>query len=213
MAFEFPKPTILSLFLLHLTILALIIMEESSKIKPELWVDSYGDMLYSYCISRVLDQKIAEDLVQETFLAALKSLDRFKGESSEKTWLFAILKNKIIDHFRKKQRNREEQINFSHPFAESGMFVGHWEKERGPSAWSDDMKDVLESEDFKRIFAFCLSLLPPKLASVFSLKVVEELESDEVCKEVGITASNLWVIMHRARLQMRECMEAKWLNQ
>lgn len=188
-------------------------IKEVSKINPENWVESYGDMLYRYTLSRIMDQKLAEDLVQETFLAALRAKDRFKGESSEKTWLFAILKNKIIDHFRKKKRNQEDQTNFSLPFADSGLFVGHWIKERGPSPWSEDLKDVLESEDFKRIFTYCLSLLPPKFASVFSLKVVEELESDEVCKEMGITSSNLWVIMHRARLQLRECMEDKWLDQ
>lgn len=184
------------------------------KLTPESWVERYGDILYRYIIARVFEKEIAEDLVQDTFLAALKAMPSFKGNSSEKTWLFAILKNKLVDYFRNQQRQKGSQVNFSSPFKDSGLFFRHWKKEHGPMNWElDSVESILESGEFMRIFEYCLSLLPPKMASVFGMKVIEEIESDAVCKEMGISASNLWVIMHRARLQLRECLEEKWINE
>jgi RNA polymerase sigma-70 factor (ECF subfamily) len=181
-------------------------------LNPDQWVDSYGDELYSYAIKRVFSQAVAEDVVQDTFLAALGSMKNFKGKSSEKTWLFAILKNKLVDHFRKLNTKKEEYVNFTMPFKESGLFYKHWDKSRAPGNWSFDPKDSLEAEDFKRIFKWCLTVLPPKLASVFAMKMIEDCESDEICKEVGITSSNFWVMMHRARLKLRECIQNNWLE-
>lgn len=181
-----------------------------NKLKPEEWVTNYGDLLFKYTIGRVYSQEAAEDLVQETFFAALNSRDRFRGESSEKTWLFAILKNKIIDHFRKK--GREAESTYDLPFQKEGIMLGHWDKNRSPSDWQSLIEKEEEKQLFHKIFTYCLSLLGPKLATVFSMKVVEECNTDDICKEVGITSSNYWVIMHRARLQLRECMEKNWLS-
>jgi len=181
-------------------------------VDPKKWVENYGDLMFHYTIKRVANREVAEDIVQESFLAALKGIDRFKGESTEKTWLIAILRNKIIDHFRKKSSSKEDDLSFESPFKENGLMLKHWEKERGPGNWSPDYEQMEEKERFRKIFEYCLSILPPKLASVFSMKVIEECDSDEVCKEMGISSSNFWVIMHRARLQLRECMEDKWKN-
>lgn len=186
--------------------------EQKHILNPEQWVESYGDSLYYFALKKVLSQKIAEDIVQDTFLAALKAKDKFKGQSTEKTWLFAILKNKVIDHFRKRSSQKVDHVSFQMPFQDGGVMYKHWKKDHGPDNWVVEDRDLQESDEFKKIFQYCLSLLPAKLASVFSLKVLEELESDEVCKELGISSSNFWVIMHRARLQLRACMEDKWIN-
>jgi len=154
----------------------------------------------------------AEDIVQDTFLAALKNADKFQGKSSEKTWLFAILKNKIIDHFRRKSKSSEREMNFESPFQNSGLMMKHWNKERGPAEWESAFEEKEEKDELSRIFHYCLSRLPERLSTVFSMKVIKECDSDEICKEVGISASNYWVTMHRARLQLRECMEKHWLK-
>ena len=188
-------------------------MDKSQNIlKPEDWVSNYGDILFKYTVSRVFSQTAAEDIVQETFFAALKSRGRFKGDSSEKTWLFAILKNKIIDHFRKNSKESDYTSSYDLPFQREGIMLGHWDKNRAPSDWQAQIEKEEEKQLLHKIFSYCLSLLGPKLATVFSMKVVEECNTDDICKEVGITSSNYWVIMHRARLQLRECMEKNWLS-
>jgi len=182
------------------------------RLDPTKWVENYGDQMYHYTFKRVMGQEIAEDIVQESFLAALKGVQRFKGNSSEKTWLFAILKNKIIDHYRKKSKSSTSSLTIESPFMDDGLMLKHWEKDRGPGEWSPDYEKQEEKELFRKIFKLCLSFLPPKMSAVFSLKIIEECDSDQVCKELDISSSNFWVLMHRARLQLRECMEDKWLN-
>lgn len=181
-------------------------------IDPNKWVDAYSDNLYRYALVRVNDQQLAQDLVQETFLAGLKNLNKFEQKSTELTWLTAILKRKVIDHYRKKTTRQE--YSFDEPnerFADSKMIKDHWVKEKAPSAWNLEADQQLENEEFMQIVKACIEHLPEKWASCFVLKVMEEMKSDEVCKELGITSSNLWVILHRARLQLRDCVEKGWL--
>lgn len=180
---------------------------------PNKWVNDHGDYLYNFAWSRVQSKEIAEDLVQETFISALKSLKSFRGDSSELTWLTAILKRKVIDHYRKASTRKETSAShFAKPFEKEGAFEGHWILERAPKDWSTHEENPLQQEEFQGIMEECLSHLPPKWHSVFILKVMEEISSDEVCKEIGCTPSNLWVMLHRARLQLRECIEIKWLK-
>lgn len=182
-------------------------------LQPEQWVESYGDYLYNYTYFRINNKEICEDLIQETFISALKAKDSFRGESAELTWLMAILKRKVIDFFRKQYTVKEKSVSdYSSPFREDGMFEGHWLESKVPKEWNMDADSSLNNEEFTRILEYCLSLLPPKWRSVFMLKFMEELNSDEVCKEVGCSSSNFWVIMHRTRLKLRECMESNWLT-
>lgn len=176
------------------------------------WVDLYGDYLYSYAVSRVYSKEISKDLVQETFLSALKAFSTFQNKSTVKTWLVSILKNKIIDYYRKKARNVEDQ-SMDSPFMSEGDFPMHWNESRAPHSQHPATDQHIQTEEFMQILQVCLELLPPKAAAVFGMKVMEEMESDEVCKEMGIGASNLWVILHRARLQMRECLENNWIKE
>lgn len=194
--------------------------EDKDKVSPNSWVGLYGDYLYNYTYSRINDSQLAYDLVQDTFLAALSALSSFEGRSTEKTWLFSILKRKIIDYYRKNSRKKELNIidkNFSEgkenlPFYDSGDMQGSWIEDRTPQDWHISASDSLENEELRNIINKCISVLPAKWASVFTLRMVEELSSDEVCKELEITSSNLWVILHRSKLQLRDCVEKNWLK-
>ena len=183
-------------------------------LNPETWVDTHGDYLYNFAYSRVLSKELAEDMVQETFVAALKAMNSFQGKSSEITWLISILKRKIIDHYRKSSTTKEiSSSEFARPFNDEGPNEGHWIMERAPHEWPHELDDPLHRDEFRKILALCLSFLPDNWKAVFIMKVIDEINSDEVCKELGCTPSNLWVMLHRARLKLRECIEMKWKNE
>jgi RNA polymerase sigma-70 factor (ECF subfamily) len=187
--------------------------KSNSDIDPSRWIEEYGDFLYNYAYFRVTSKELAEDLVQETFLAALHSRYNFKGDSKEKTWLVAILKRKIIDYYRKKSASDVSyEENENDPFIKHGANKGQWEPSRVPGVWEEKNIKTSEKEEFYKILDFCLSLLPDKWSSVFRLKTMEEYSSQNVCKELGISSSNFWVIMHRARLRLRECFEKQWFD-
>jgi RNA polymerase sigma-70 factor (ECF subfamily) len=191
--------------------------KETYQLKPELWVENYIDYLFNYAVSRLSDSEQASDLVQETFLAALKAKNNFKGESTEKTWLTSILKRKIIDIYRKKSSSKEssmsdfgESINDPEFFDYVGAFKGQWKEERVPHSNSLMPEGELENNELRLIIEKCISLLPDNLASVFIMKMIDDVPSEEICKELGITSSNVWVMMHRARLRLRNCIEINW---
>ena len=186
---------------------------KKARVDPSQWVNEYGDFLYMYAYARVQSKEIAEDLVQETFLSGLKGLNSFRGESAELTWLTSILRRKVIDYYRKSSTKKETPAShFTSPFQSDSDYEGHWIMERAPKDWQAKTENPMQQEEFQKIMDICLSQLPDKWKSVFMLKVMEEMRSDDVCKEIGCTSSNLWVILHRARLQLRACIENKWLS-
>ncbi|MBT8325682.1 MAG: sigma-70 family RNA polymerase sigma factor [Winogradskyella sp.] len=183
---------------------------EQQKLNPNLWVDLYSDYLFNYSISRVSDRAIAQDLVQETFLAGLKSMLNFKGEASERTWLISILKRKIIDHYRKinsKKGQAEVRINYN----TNEDSEGDWLEERVADPFDKTAEDQLMNEELGDAIYHCLDKLPKKQAEVFKLKNILGYDTDTICNELNITPSNLWVIIHRARTALADCMEEKWL--
>ncbi|TXD49988.1 sigma-70 family RNA polymerase sigma factor [Polaribacter sp. IC073] len=185
--------------------------EEKHTLNPNKWIDSYADYLYNYSISRVNNSDLAKDLVQETFFAGLKSAKNFQGKASERTWLVSILKRKIIDHYRKINSNKgkaEVRMNFY----SDGENEGDWLEERVPQNWDNTSDKKIENEELRNQLEACIDKLPEKYAMVFRMKTVQEFETEEICKELGITSSNLWVIIHRARTQLRKCMEDNWFN-
>lgn len=188
-------------------------------LEPHQWVERYGDYLFNYAIVRVNDTEKAEDLVQETFLSGLKAKDNFLGKSTERTWLISILKRKVIDTYRKQYSSKEssmsdyeQNISDGDFYRSEGPFNGHWLEGKGPHSHSLMPEGEIEQKELVTIIQQCISKLPPNLASAFVMKMIDETESDEVCKELGITPSNLWVMLHRARLKMRQCIESKWLK-
>lgn len=181
-------------------------------LNPNKWIVLYADYLYNYAITRVDDQDVAKDLVQETFFSGIKGKDNFRGQAAERTWLVSILKRKIIDHYRKvnsAKGQKEVRMNFY----EEGKKKGNWIEERVPQAWGNDAEKKIENSELKDALDACISNLPEKYRMVFLLKTVQKYETEEICNELGITASNLWVIIHRARMQLRNCMEEKWFKQ
>ncbi|HEX9512549.1 MAG TPA: sigma-70 family RNA polymerase sigma factor [Puia sp.] len=190
-----------------------VIEKQTIKANPQKWLELYGDMLYQYALPRVNDKVIAEDLVQDTFLAALKGLDGYKGEASEKNWLFTILKNKIIDHYRKKATGLSVVEMPDLQVFENVWFdeEGNWVENRKPKDWyaSDN---PTERKEIQKIINWCKDHLKALQQQVFTLKYMEDLDSDEICKVLNISSSNYWVLIHRARLQMRDCVEKQWLK-
>jgi RNA polymerase sigma-70 factor (ECF subfamily) len=189
---------------------------------PASWVKLYGDYLYGYALMRLRNPELAEDAVQETLLAALKARYSFAGKSSEKTWLVGILKHKIIDQFRKQQR--EAAISFdeelgnglSDPqtsFREEGEWIGHWKASAVPQNWPEDGLSALERKEFQSILQRCMDALPPRVMMAFSMREIDESESSEICKVLEISETNLYVMLHRARMQLRHCLELHWLAQ
>ena len=157
--------------------------------------------------------ELAEDVVQDTLLAALQGAAGFSGKSSVKTWLTAILKHKIVDAIRRKQAapqltTLDEECRLD-DFDALFDDTGHWE--HPPASWGNPEQDFARREFFD-IMDFCLEQLPPATARVFMMREVLELESDEICKELAITATNLWVIMYRARTSLRLCLEKHWFG-
>lgn len=178
------------------------------ELNPNKWIDLYSDYLYNYTIVRVNDKIIAEDIVQDTFLAGLKSMKNFKGQASERTWLVSILKRKIIDYYRKINSNKgqaEVKINFSTDEDE-----GDWLQNRVADPFDKTAEDTLQNEELGNAIYNCLDKLPSKQAQVFKLKTIQGFDTETICNELNITASNLWVIIHRARTAMASCLEKNW---
>ncbi|MEP6901221.1 MAG: sigma-70 family RNA polymerase sigma factor [Actinomycetota bacterium] len=192
--------------------------ENIKELDPTVWVDRHGDYLYSFALSRVRDESAAEDLVQETLLAAMQS-NSFQAKSSEKTWLCGILKHKIIDHFRKSSREVElsdEEVDLSsydYLFREEGVWKGHWSAEARPAVWAENPEKVLEHTEFRGILSHCLGELPERVGNCFTLREMDGLHASEICKILGISTNNFWVMMHRARLHLRRCIDFNWFRE
>jgi len=181
------------------------------KVDPDKWVDEYGDYLFRYALSRLRDDNAAEEVVQETFLAGVRFQDRYTGEGAERAWLLGILKRKLIDHVRRRARyDRDGSYEGSNDPSEK-MFDqnGNWKTGAFPTLTPDNQ---VESKEVWDVVRGCLNHLPQGQADVFVLSVMEEMSSEEICKELGITQSNLWVRLHRARLSLAQCVGARWFE-
>ncbi len=179
-----------------------------NKIDPNKWVDKYSDYLFNFTIVRVNDRELANDLISETFLAGLKSMKNFKGEATERTWLISILKRKIIDHYRKsnsKKGKAEIKIHYNEDSNE-----GDWLEENAPDLLDKTAEDVMENEELGIAILDCMQQLTEKQAKIFKMKTIDGFETEAICNEFNITPSNLWVIIHRARTSLAQCLEKNW---
>jgi RNA polymerase sigma-70 factor (ECF subfamily) len=180
---------------------------------PAEWLNLYGDSLYRYALLRVRDETQAEDLVQDVFLAALKSQAGFDGLSSEKTWLIGILKHKIIDQFRRSQQENQEEFDeesFYQSLEANFDKHGHWQVPMGN--WSRPER-ALEQTQFWQALEVCLERLPPRLSRLFVLREIDGVDSEELCEVLAIsTTNNLWVMLSRMRLQLRNCLDVSWFG-
>ena len=176
------------------------------------WLNEHGDYLYRFALARLRDPHQAEDVVQETLMAALKA-DNFNEQSSVRTWLTGILKHKIIDLIRKSSREvvasdmmSEEDANMDDFFDKAG----HWVDK--PQSWHMP-ESALEQQQFFKVLQSCLDKIPNKLATLFMLRDVHETDNEEICKELNITSTNAWVMLYRARMGIRKCLEINWIGQ
>lgn len=164
------------------------------------------------------DAGAAEDAVQEAMTGALRNAGSFDGRAAYKTWVFAILRHKIADSLRSRYRAAASEDGDPAGFDEDNGYAsdcfndtGHWEKAHRPADWGDP-QEALRQAQFWRVFELCLDALPGAQARVFMMREIIELDTSEVCAAVGITVTNLNVMLYRARLRLRECLEGRWFG-
>ena len=180
-----------------------------NQLNPDAWISNYSDYLFNYTLSRVDDREKAKDILSETFLAALKSKDNFKGESTEKTWLVAILKRKIIDHYRK-TNSKKGQAEVRKNYHAGEDQDGDWLEENANSDADKNALETLENRELGMAIEDCLSAINPRQAKIFRLKTIQNMDTEVVCNKMNVTPSNLWVNIHRARKALTQCLGDEW---
>ena len=178
------------------------------QIDPSRWVDEYGDYMYRYALSRVRSPELAEEVVQEMFVGALKSVDQFKGTGAERAWLLGILKRKIADHFRRRARAAARETADEDVAEILFKPDGHWKSD--PRIFGKRPESDLENSEFWKAFRACLGTLPQRQGDVFVMRELDGRQSDEICSDLNLTSSNLWVLLHRARLKLANCLKNSW---
>jgi RNA polymerase sigma-70 factor (ECF subfamily) len=174
-------------------------------------LESHRTALLRFAMTQLRDPTQAEDCVQETLSAAIQNAARFAGDSSVRTWLIGILKHKILDHFRKASRERTISLSdeesslddFDVLFREDGHYV------EPPAAWADP-EQALTQREFFEVLEMCMDRLPTNTALVFRMREIMGIDIEEICKELAITANNCWVLLYRARMSLRQCLEQRW---
>jgi len=178
---------------------------------PHTWLSEHGDYLYRFAMSRLHNEDLAADMLQETLLAGWKGFDRFAGQSSIRTWLVGILKHKIIDHIRREIRGRNltEAVE-NDPTSAYFNANGSWSE--APNAWKDNPEDLFSSTQFSQTLEGCISKLPEKQQIVFRMRDITGEDTETVCKSCDITSTHLHVLLHRARHALRKCLNTHWFG-
>jgi RNA polymerase sigma-70 factor (TIGR02943 family) len=175
---------------------------------PATWVDAHGDRLFRYALSRIRDERAAEDLVQETLIAALKSRDRFLGNSSELTWMTGILRNKIFEHLRRQSREVPlEPADDDDRERDCFDETGHWKSAFAPADWGGEPHRRAESAELAAALKDCLDALTPNVARAFVLREMEGVGHLECAEAMGVPPGRLAVLLYRARMRLRRCLE------
>lgn len=189
-------------------------LESKNLTDPVNWVNNYADYLFAYAISRLNNEELCRDLLQETFLAGLEKLKDFKGLSSEKTWLTAILKNKLIDVYRKQSSGLNRKTEISEDYNDQDFFDpanGHWTIQHSPKEFGLEHEDHLVSKEFQQVLQRCMQKLPALWFAVFSMKHMEDEATKFICTALKVSPSNFWVIIHRTKVSLRSCLQKNWL--
>jgi RNA polymerase sigma-70 factor (ECF subfamily) len=184
-------------------------MAETASETIEQWVNEYSDYLFNFAMKKLSDRDLVLDLIQDTFVAAFKGLDKFEGRSAPQTWLVSILNRKIIDHWRKENSRKTDVA--SHFFRGDGdKMEGFWILGNAPSQRVSSIENTIEKEEQARELSECLDTLPNNWKGIMYAKYMEEKRGEEITEEFGISSSNFWVIVHRAKIVLRDCLEKKW---
>ncbi len=178
---------------------------------PKMWVDLYGDYLYGYAMSRLRNPEAASDCVQDTFLAGIKALERFDGSRDIKYWLRGIMRNKIVDQIRKSIKENKVNIDTE----DEALLESFWFRYSGiattnPDPWQFNPRKAYDNGEFWNIFETCIATVKEPARQAFALKMLEDQTTEEVCKVMSITPNYLWVLLHRAREQLKIALESKW---
>ncbi len=182
------------------------------------WVELYSDKLYAWALHKCGKQEIAEDLIQDLFLIAYQSFEKFEEKSEPLTWLYGILNNRIADYFRKQVRDPVVSQSSLNPDSSGDLLdtlfdeSGAWRVRERPSPWADDDSHLLDNEEFKGVLQSCLEGLPEHWLATIRLKYLEGKKGEVICQELGIAPTNFWQILHRAKLQLRKCLELHWFK-
>lgn len=191
------------------------VIKENSKTILENWVNQFSDELFSWALYKTSSKETAEDLVQETFLAAFHKIDTFQGKSQPKTWLFSILNNKVIDYYRLSARTTKQTFSISENSGyelSDGLFneTENWKDNDINPIW-DQEEELLDNPEFNNVMQGCMEDLPQKWKFAVTSKYLTDKNADEICQELEITTSNYWQIVHRAKLLLKKCLEMKWV--
>jgi RNA polymerase sigma-70 factor (ECF subfamily) len=191
------------------------LIKENSKSVLEQWVNQFSDELYSWAFFKTSSKEVAEDLVQDTFLAAFHKIDSFQGKSQPKTWLFSILNNKVIDYYRSTARTTKKNFSLTENSGyelSDGLFnkYGCWKTNDINAVW-DQEEELLDNPDFNAVMEACMEDLPQKWKLAVTSKYLNEKKTETICQELEITASNYWQIVHRSKLLLKKCLELKWV--
>lgn len=181
-----------------------------NEIDPKVWVDEHGDHLFQFAMMRLRNRSSAEEAVQETFLSALAGLESFSGKSSIRSWLKGILRHKIADQFRALIRDRRWRSDGDQNIDDLYDARSHLIAPAKP--WPADPRSALERDEFWDIFYACTAKMSDSHSSVFLLREVDGLTSDEICKLLEISPTNYWVMLHRARISLRRCLDLNWFG-
>jgi RNA polymerase sigma-70 factor (TIGR02943 family) len=187
-------------------------MENGVALRPETWVDQHGDCLFRFAVLRVRDPEAASDLVQETYLEALRARDTFSGRSSVRTWLVAILKYKIVDRVRKLGREPRHQADGASGDTMERTFDRHGHWQTPPIDWGSDPLREYERREFWEVIGQCLARIPSHLADAFLDRELEGMSREEISRDLNITPENVSVRLYRARLILRRCLEIHWFH-
>jgi RNA polymerase sigma-70 factor (ECF subfamily) len=184
----------------------------SAATNPELWLEEHGDALYAYAMGRVRDSNVAEELVQETLVTAIERRESFEGRSSVRTWLIGILRHCLLRYYRKSARegpSLDSELPADLVDEQFGR-SGKWKK--GPKRWGLEPENIPESEEFRNAVVECLEKLPGRVAEAFLLNERQEAPADTLGKILGATATNVYVMLYRARVALRQCLERTWFG-
>ena len=191
------------------------IQKKDTKVIIEKWVNTYSDTLFSWAFYKTSSKETAEDLVQDTFLAAYNKFDSFKGNSQPKTWLFSILNNKVIDYYRLSAKTTKKTVSLAEDKGyeiSEGFFdeTENWKSTTINPIWNQD-EELLDNPEFNDVLKHCMDDLPEKWNFAITSKYLTDKKANEICQDLNITVSNYWQIVHRAKLVLKKCLEMKWV--
>lgn len=185
-------------------------------LQDDAFLQDLRKQMLRFTVAQLSDSHLADDVVQEALMGALKGTQSFRGQAAIKTWVFAILKNKIADALRQKHRHEQARVLLQEDeeledFSDAFKPNGHWQLEARPASWGNP-QDSLDQAQFWTVFEYCLDHLPNQQGRAFMMREFVELSTQEICQELGITLTNLNVLLHRARMRLRECLNMKWFD-